>query len=106
MPSRGHGRPELTPDEFTRRMPEGEGAGPGAPETVEPVTGRPGAAGHGPRGTPAPTITAAATPDAAPAPAAGARPDLIGILGFASWSLLWTLARPAGRLAAQRGGPR
>ncbi|MDX6554734.1 MAG: hypothetical protein QOD86_929 [Miltoncostaeaceae bacterium] len=29
-------------------MPEGEGAGPNAPETVEPVQGRPGAGGHGP----------------------------------------------------------
>lgn len=29
-----------------RLMPEGEGAGPGAPETVEPVTGVPDSAGH------------------------------------------------------------
>jgi hypothetical protein len=42
----------LTPAEFTRRMPEGESAGPGAPETDEPVQGRPGAGGHGPTGGP------------------------------------------------------
>ncbi len=32
--------------EQVRKMPDGEGAGPGAPETVEPVTGVPDAAGH------------------------------------------------------------
>jgi hypothetical protein len=31
-------------------MPEGERAGPDAPETVEPTTGRLGAGGHGPDG--------------------------------------------------------
>jgi len=44
-----------TPAEFVLDMPEemesaGLGAGPGAPETVEPRTGRPGNAGHGPAG--------------------------------------------------------
>ncbi len=34
---------EISPAEFTRRMEEGESAGPGAPETVEPR-------GHGRRG--------------------------------------------------------
>jgi hypothetical protein len=34
---------EKTPAEFTRDMPDedGEGAGPDAPETVEPTQGRP-----------------------------------------------------------------
>jgi hypothetical protein len=41
-------REEISKEEFIRRMPEGEGAGPGAPETDEPVQGRPGAGGHGP----------------------------------------------------------
>ena len=41
-------RGEISEKEFVRRMPEGEGAGPGAPETEEPVQGRPGAGGHGP----------------------------------------------------------
>lgn len=35
------------PAEFTRDMPEGEGAGEGAPETDEPVQGR---SGRGPGG--------------------------------------------------------
>ena len=39
---------KISEKEFVRRMPEGEGAGPGAPETDEPVQGRPGAGGHGP----------------------------------------------------------
>jgi hypothetical protein len=42
------GREDISKEEFVRRMPEGESAGPGAPETVEPVQGRPGAGGHGP----------------------------------------------------------
>lgn len=29
----------ITPAEFTKRMPEGEGAGPDAPETLEPRQG-------------------------------------------------------------------
>lgn len=41
---------EKTPAEFTKDMEEGEGAGPGAPETDTPRTGRPGAGGHGPKG--------------------------------------------------------
>jgi hypothetical protein len=45
----GEKRP-IDPGEFTRRMDEGEGAGPGAPETQEPRQGRPGAGGHGPKG--------------------------------------------------------
>lgn len=50
---------EVTPQEFIRRRPEqspeqGSGAGPGAPETIEPTQGeRPGAAERGGRdGTP------------------------------------------------------
>lgn len=30
----------VTPAEFTKAMPEGESAGPDAPETVEPTQGR------------------------------------------------------------------
>lgn len=38
---RDEGRDEgVTPAEFTKAMPEGESAGPGAPETVEPTQGR------------------------------------------------------------------
>jgi hypothetical protein len=37
-----------TPAEFTRDMPEGEGAGPDAPETLEATQGRP--PGEGPGG--------------------------------------------------------
>lgn len=43
----------VTPAEFTRRMPEGESAGPGAPETDEPTQGREGDGSTGPGG-PAP----------------------------------------------------
>lgn len=43
----------VSPAEFTKRMPEGEGAGPGAPETIEPTQGRPQDASEGPGG-PAP----------------------------------------------------
>jgi hypothetical protein len=39
----------ISPAEFTRRLPEGWGAGPGAPETDDPRGGRPGAGGHGPQ---------------------------------------------------------
>ena len=47
--ARDTGPAEVTPEEFIRRRPEvspdqGSGAGPGAPETVEPTQGqRPGA---------------------------------------------------------------
>lgn len=45
---------QVSPEELTKRMPEGEGAGPGAPETQEPTQGRdPDAEGPGgpaPRG--------------------------------------------------------
>jgi len=43
----------ISPAEFTKRMPEGESAGPGAPETIEPTQGRPKDASTGPGG-PAP----------------------------------------------------
>ncbi len=39
---------DVSPAEFTKRMPEGEGAGPDAPETVEPTQGR--EEEHGPGG--------------------------------------------------------
>ena len=49
----GPAKEPVTPAEFTRRMPEGEGAGPGAPETEEPTQGREGDGSTGPGG-PAP----------------------------------------------------
>ncbi len=48
MPTDDSRKDEVSPAEFVRRMPEGQSAGPGAPETDEPVQGRPGAGGHGP----------------------------------------------------------
>lgn len=62
---------EKTPAQFTKDMDEGEGAGPGAPETDTPRTGRPSAGGHGPKGPggagperPSPPDAGAADPDA------------------------------------------
>lgn len=43
----------VSPAEFTKRMPEGESAGPGAPETDEPTQGRSPDGSTGPGG-PAP----------------------------------------------------
>jgi hypothetical protein len=43
MAQRDGGSRTKSPGEFVRDMPEGESAGPGAPETVEPTTGRPAA---------------------------------------------------------------
>jgi hypothetical protein len=43
---------EISPAEFTRRMPEGEGAGPGAPETLEPHGGAKDGEGREPGGPP------------------------------------------------------
>jgi hypothetical protein len=54
-----HGRDDpkqepVSPAEFTKRMPEGESAGPSAPETEEPTQGRDpdsqGPGGPAPRG--------------------------------------------------------
>lgn len=35
MGDKDHDSEGITPAEFTKRMPEGESAGPGAPETIE-----------------------------------------------------------------------
>lgn len=48
-PSSSERRRPISREQFIKRLPEGEGAGPGAPETDEPRGGRPGAGGHGPR---------------------------------------------------------
>ena len=48
MSADGKRREPVDPAEFVKRMAEGEGAGPDAPETEEPTQGRPGAGGHGP----------------------------------------------------------
>ena len=50
---RGPEQEPVTPAEFTKRMPEGESAGPGAPETMEPTQGRERSGSTGPGG-PAP----------------------------------------------------
>jgi hypothetical protein len=81
-----------TPAEFVLDMPEemdaaGPGAGPGAPETVEPRTGRPGNAGHGPAGErdSAPqSWVKPADPRVAPRDSgADSQPDPAGLLGAA-----------------------
>jgi hypothetical protein len=43
---------EISPAEFTRRMPEGQSAGPGAPETIEPHGGAADGEGREPGGPP------------------------------------------------------
>jgi hypothetical protein len=52
-PRRTPDREPVSPAEFTKRMPEGESAGPGAPETDEPTQGRSKDGSTGPGG-PAP----------------------------------------------------
>ncbi len=46
------GKDEISPAEFTRRMPEGQSAGPGAPETAEPHGGAADREGREPGGPP------------------------------------------------------
>ena len=83
---------EVSPAEFTRRTAEddpraGAEAGPGAPETAEPVQGRPGAGGHGTDagpGGPAPTGMAHDTGEGRSG-ADDARPDAPGAAGTAAW---------------------
>jgi hypothetical protein len=93
-------RNAITPAEMVRRMPEdpdGTGAGPGAPETVEPVQGRPGPRGHGPTGPGGSTIgrTLVAAPRADGRTAQG---DAIpGAAGAAAFALHGTIVG-AGRL--------
>jgi hypothetical protein len=99
--------PTISPAEFTRRMPEGEGAGPGAPETIEPTTGRPGAGGHGPPGGPGGPPMAAMRGSVPEDPRArsrsgarDARTDPRGIVGLLAFVAEWALLRP---LALVRG---
>ena len=92
----------MDPAEMTRRMPEGEGAGPGAPETLEPTQGERAAPGPGgpameglahdapdgdPPGAPRTDPERRADPDAATAPVA-----------------LWRTAVTAVRRMLGRGG--
>lgn len=78
-------RRDMDPGEMTRRMPEGEGAGPGAPETLEPTQGERATPGPGgpaveglahdapeddPPGSPRTDPERRGDPDAATAPAA------------------------------------
>ena len=83
-----------TPAEFVLDMPEemesaGAGAGPDAPETIEPRTGRPGAAGHGPADQrDAAPQSWVKPPDPRVEPrdsAADSRPDPAGILATAAY---------------------
>jgi hypothetical protein len=52
LDERREGKGRESPEQFTKEMPEGEGGGPGAPETVEPTQGRPSADGRGAEGDP------------------------------------------------------
>jgi hypothetical protein len=93
--------------EMIRRLPEGDGAGPGSPETAEPVTGRPGAGGHGPPGPGGLAATRGLVPDHRVAPRTGlddATPDARGVVGMASYLTRRFLARRAeGRGDGRRG---
>lgn len=96
-------RDDITPEEFVKRMPEGEGAGPGAPETEEPVQGRPGAGGHGPGdgpGGPAPEGMGDAPPEGARRGEGDAEPEA----GGAAASAVREGVAEAGRLARKAGG--
>lgn len=46
-PGSGGSDEQISPAEFTKRMPEGQSAGPGAPETLEPTQGHGGETGPG-----------------------------------------------------------
>lgn len=84
MPADDQRRDPISPGELVRRMPEGEGAGPDAPETDEPTQGRPGAGGHGSQGGPggpAPLGIGDPVPDGARGADADSRPDAAGAAG-------------------------
>src|SRR5689334_6676928 len=92
---------DLSPREFTERMPEGESAGPGAPETMEPTTGRPGAGGHGPSGGPGGPAMATMRDDIPADPrvaersgAKDAKPDPAGAAGFLAYAAEWLVFKP------------
>lgn len=91
-----------SPREFVQDMPEGESAGPGAPETVEPTTGRPGAAGHGPQGPGGPAMEGIGEGDGGRTADADARPDAKGAAGF----LGYVTQLGAGALVRLRGSGR
>ena len=97
-----------TPAEFVMDMPEemesaGPGAGPDAPETIEPRTGRPGAAGHGPadqRDAAPQSWVKPADPRVAPRTAADdAHPDAAGLIAAATCAVQRAVLRliPGGR---------
>jgi hypothetical protein len=90
------------PGEFVRDMPEGESAGPGAPETVEPTTGRPGAGGHGPQGPGGPAMAGIGEGGAGRTADADARPDAKGAAGF----LTYVTQLGAGAMVRLRGSRR
>jgi hypothetical protein len=102
-------RDPVSPREFVERMPEGESAGPGAPETVEPTTGRPGAGGHGPEGGPGGPAMASmrddvpTDPDAEPRTGRqDARPDARGAAGFLAFATEWLVLKPASLFRRRR----
>jgi hypothetical protein len=92
----------LSPGAATRRLADdGEtGAGPGAPETVEPTQGRPGAGGHGPAGPGGPVMLGLKHRQRPAGRAPVARISPSGGLALLYRSLLWALGR-----ALARGGP-
>lgn len=77
---------DVSPREFVEAMPEGESAGPGAPETIEPTTGRPGAGGHGPSGPGGPAMRGIGDPPTSSRSASrDALPDARGSAGFLAY---------------------
>jgi len=95
----------LTRREMILRLPEGEGAGPGAPETAEPVTGRPGAGGHGPPGPGGLTASRGLAHDRRVTPRTAsddARPDAVGVAGVVTYLARRFLADRAERRAVSR----
>jgi hypothetical protein len=75
-----------SPREFVLDMPEGESAGPGAPETVEPTTGRPGPGGHGPGGPGGPAMMGIRAGAEGRSAAADAAPDTRGVAAFLAYA--------------------
>ncbi len=87
----------ISREEFIKRLPEGEGAGPGAPETVEPRTGRPGAGGRGPQ-PPRPEFFGGDAEQQSTYH--DERPDARGIAGMAAYITVLGMGWLAGHLSA------
>jgi hypothetical protein len=85
MAQRDQGSRTKSPGEFVGDMPEGQSAGPGAPETMEPTTGRPGAGGHGRGGPGGPAMEGIREGGPGRSAAADAVPDAKGAGGFAAY---------------------